>query len=150
MQMIKKLLPLGLILLIIGIAVGIYLKNKKVAGLEDTQPDFTVNATNLYEEFTKDENAATAKYNNKIVAVTGDIQDVKPVNDSTTTVLLVAESSGLGTVKCTFIKEQAKQAAALQVKNKITVKGAYSGISKVEDFGIILIDIELSRCVLVK
>lgn len=150
MQIVKKIAPLGLVLLIIGVAIGLYLKNKKVEGLEDAKPDFKVNAINLYEEFAKDEATATAKYNNKIVEVSGEIQDVKPVNDSTTSVLLIAESSGLGTVKCSFIKEQAKQAAGLQVKSSVKIKGAYSGISKLEDFGIILIDIELARCVLMK
>lgn len=150
MNNLKKLAPIALVLIIIAVAIGFYFKNKKVDGLENATPDFTINANNLFKEFSNNETTSAAKFGSKILLIEGTIQDVKPVNDTVTSVLLIADANGLGTIKCTFEKEAAKEAAKLEVKTLVKIKGMYSGVNKLEDFGITIMDIEIARCVLEK
>jgi hypothetical protein len=147
----KKIIIIAVVVLVIlGAGVGLYLKNKKVEGLENTMPSYTISATQLFEEFAKDETAALNKFRNKILLVEGIIQDTKPVNDSVASILLRADDSGLGTIKCGLGKEYANAVKTINIEETVKIKGVCSGVSKVEDFGITIMDIELSRCVIVK
>jgi hypothetical protein len=146
----KKILIGIVVLAVLGAAIGFYLKNKTVGGLENTTPDYTITATQLFKDFSDDETGSLKKYNNKVLLVEGTVQDVKPVNDSISSVLLFADESGLGTVKCGLEKEYVEASKKINVDDTIKIKGVCSGISKVEDFGIVILDIELSRCVIVK
>jgi len=146
----KKIL-IGIVVVgVLGAGIGFYLKNKSVGGLENTTPDYTITATQLFKYFSEDEAGALKKYNNKVLLIGGTIQDVKPVNDSIASVLLFADESGLGTIKCGLGKEYVEASKKLNVDEAVKIKGVCSGISKVEDFGIVILDIELSRCVIVK
>jgi len=146
----KKLVLAVIVLGIIGGGIGFYLKNKKVEGLESATPDFTLKATELFAEFSANEAEAVKKYNGKIVQVESTIQDIQPVNDSTASVMLMADENGLGTVKCGLGKDYAKAAQQLKIDQPLKLKCICSGVTKVEDFGVTLMDIELSRCVIVK
>jgi hypothetical protein len=147
---VKKLLAAGIVLGIVGAGIGFYLGNKKVEGLESAKPDFTLTATELFTEFSANEAEAVKKFNGKTVQVEGNIQDIQPVNDTTASVLLMADENGLGTVKCGLDKNYAKAAQELKIEQPIKLKCVCSGVTKVEDFGITMMDIELSRCVIVK
>ena len=146
----KKILIAIVVLAIFGAGIGFYLKNKSVDGLENTTPDYTITATQLFKDFSEDEVSALKKYNNKVLLVEGIIQDIKPVNDSIASVLLFADESGLGTIKCGLGKEYVAASKKLNVDEAIKIKGVCSGISKLEDIGIVILDVELSRCVIVK
>ncbi len=146
----KKIIIAIVLLGVLGVGIGLFMKNKKVAGLEDATPSYTISATQLFEEFAKDETAALNKFRNKILLVEGIIQDIKPVNDSVASILLRADDSGLGTIKCGLGKEYANAVKTINIEETIKIKGVCSGLSKVEDFGITIMDIELSRCVIVK
>ena len=146
----KKIIVVVVVLGILGAGVGFYLKNKTVGGLENTTPDYTITATQLFKDFSEDEAGALNKYNNKVLLVEGSIQDIQPVNDSIASIQLLADESGLGTIKCGLGKEYVEASKNLQVDETIKIKGICSGISKVEDFGIVILDVELSRCVIVQ
>ena len=146
----KKIIIAVVVLGILAASVGFYLKNKTIGGLENTNPDFTISAKQLFNEFSEDETAAIKKYNNKVLLVEGTLRDIKPVNDSIASILLFADESGLGTIKCGLGKEYVAASKKLNVDESIKIKGVCSGISKVEDFGITILDVELSRCVIVK
>jgi hypothetical protein len=78
--MIKKILQFGLIALVIGGAIGVYMWNKPHEAIG--KPDFTTTATELAAEFGKEEEVATAKYVGKdgkmiVIQVSGKIADVK-------------------------------------------------------------------------
>ncbi len=146
----RKIFLVATVLVILGAGIGFYLKNKTTGGLENTAPDYTVSAMQLFDEFATDEAQALNKYNNKVLLVEGIIQDVKPVNDSVSSVLLFADESGLGTIKCGLGKEYVASSKKLNADESIKIKGVCSGISKVEDFGIVILDVELSRCVIHK
>jgi len=146
----KKIIIAVVVLGILAAGVGFYLKNKTIGGLENTNPDFTISAKQLFNEFSEDETAAIKKYNNKVLLVEGTLRDIKPVNDSIASILLFADESGLGTIKCGLGKGYVAASKKLNVDESIKIKGVCSGISKVEDFGITILDVELSRCVIVK
>ncbi len=146
----KKLFVIGLIVAAIAAAaIGFYLKNKKVSGLESAKPDFMLKATELFEAFEADEKAALEKYNGKVILVEGIVQDVQPVNDSTGIVLLVADDSGLGTIKCGMNRNHVAAIQKFNADESVKLKCICSGVSKIEEFGFEILDIELSRCVVV-
>jgi hypothetical protein len=169
---LKKLIIVAVVLAIIGGGIGFYMKNKKVGGLESVKPDFTLTATELFSAFSTNEPIAIAMYNGKVVQVEGEIMDitqniqkregdysvnkdgenldVKSKIDTLISLLLVADESGMGTVKCGLDKSYAKVAQQLKIEQRLKLKCICSGVTKVEDFGITLMDIELSRCVIVK
>jgi hypothetical protein len=142
----KKILFAAIALGLIGAGIGLYLKNKKVKGLEGSNPDFTITAELLYGEFSANEDEAVKKFNGKIVEVEGEIMDVQPVNDSTASLLLVADDIGLATIKCGLGKNYANEVQELQLNQSIKLKCICSGVTRIEDF----MDIEMSRCVIVK
>ena len=146
----KKIIVAVILLAILGAGIGLFMKNKKVEGLEDATPSYTISATQLFEEFAQNETAALNKFRNKVLLVEGAIKDVMPVNDSIASVLLSGDESGLGNIKCGLGKDYIAAAKELNVEETIRIKGICSGISKIEDFGITILDVELSRCVVVK
>jgi hypothetical protein len=101
----------------------------------------------LYAAFLNAEREAAAKYSGKVLQVTGTIQDILPVNDSVASVLL---KSGMGVVKCGLDKRYAKQAQELEINQHIQLKCVCSGVSKLEDLGVTIMDVELTRCVIVQ
>lgn len=142
-------IALILLIIILG-AIGWYLKNKKVEGLDHENPDYVFQATDLYQAFVSNEPAALKKYSGKILEVEGVIQDVRPVNDTTASLWLIADAHGMGTIKCGIDKHHAPKVQALSVEQKIKVRCICSGVSKLEDFGVSITDLELDRCVIIE
>lgn len=90
-------------LLLIAAAFGYYKFNQKVAGLENETPDYTISANDLFNEFETDEVSALEKYENKILLVTGIVEDIKET-DSLTNIILSADNAMVGGVNCAFPK----------------------------------------------
>lgn len=114
-------------MLISGIAYWQY--NKTHTDIQTVDADFVTSAGDLVAEFTVDETSAEAKYNGKIMEVSGMIKAITDSgvildgNDEMTGVLAVLETS--------------QELSGLKVGQNITVRGMYTGK---------LIDIELGRC----
>jgi ribosomal protein S1 len=114
-------------MLISGIAYWQY--NKTHKDIQTVDADFVTSAGDLVAEFTVDETSAEAKYNGKIMEVSGMIKEITDSgvildgNDEMTGVLAVLETS--------------QELSGLKVGQNVTVRGMYTGK---------LIDIELGRC----
>ncbi|HNE30452.1 MAG TPA: hypothetical protein PLW66_14865, partial [Saprospiraceae bacterium] len=67
----KKVILAVLALALVGAGVGYYLWNKPHQDIAASKTDVAIDAKQLFDEFNNDETAATAKYLDKMIAVSG-------------------------------------------------------------------------------
>lgn len=97
----KYLLFAGLLLCLIGLGLGYYLYNKPRDSAAGAQAEHHVKAKELYLGFMKEEQAATAMYVNKVIAIKGTVISVQHEGNSAS-VLLSAGEDATGGVNCTL------------------------------------------------
>ena len=119
-----------------GIGVALYLYNLKPADLSKVTADYTISSSTLLADFEKDEAAATTKYVNKVIEVTGIVATVLPGSDNSLTVSLLTGNKGTFVI-CTFVLKNINP--SLKVGENITVRGKCSGY---------LMDVLMNDCVL--
>ncbi len=130
----KKIVFFIAIVLLCFAGWGFYLFNKPHEGVGGAEADITIQATDLYQQYSTDEAKANAKYINKIIAVTGTVSEVNKENN-TCTILLKKENEE-GGVSCnlfTHTNTNAKKGETL------TIKGRCTGF---------LMDVALADCVI--
>lgn len=121
-----------------GILSALYLYNLKHTDMAKAKPDFVVTSTVLQKEFEDNEAAASAKYTNKIIEVTGKIASIKPADNNVISITLVT-GSDLSSIICTF--PAIKDPADLKPGDEITLRGECSGY---------LMDVLLNNCAVIK
>jgi tRNA(Leu) C34 or U34 (ribose-2'-O)-methylase TrmL len=112
-----------LCLLIIA-ATAFYLYQKPRTSLTNIKPAFTLSARELYEAFKQDEQKANKQFLEKIILVSGTVDNVQ-VTDSTVSLLLTGDE--MGGVNCSVKKSRHDE---LQIPSKgatVKVKGRCVG-----------------------
>lgn len=135
----KKILPLLLIAVLVGAFVGYKMYNKPHQNIEKTASDIKVTATQLFEEYEANEANSNKKYLDKIVEVTGTVQEVKKNDDGTVSINL--EGGMMFGVRCNLDPLTKHKRTDFKPNEKITLKGKCTGM---------LMDVVLERCVEVK
>jgi hypothetical protein len=134
------IIPLAAIFIvgIIGGSYGLYMFFKKHKDLAKEKPDFTLTSGILAAEFDADETAASKKYIDKIVEVTGLVESIEMGTDSTINVTLKESGASAGVI-CAF---QGRGIEDVKVKkgDHATMRGDCSGF---------LFDVLLNNCVLI-
>ena len=74
---VKIALAVVFIVAVGGILAALYLYNLKPKDLQKVKPDFIITSTALQKAFEEDEKGSSAKYINKIIEVSGEIESVK-------------------------------------------------------------------------
>lgn len=128
----KKVVLSILLLVLLGLSFAYYQYNKKVEGLEHAAPDYIMTANELFDAFDNDESAASLKYVDKIIEVTGEIARVKQ-SDSLSNVVLHADNALAGGINCSFKNKN----GSLTKGETITLKGDCQGF---------LMDVILNNC----
>lgn len=120
-----------------AILAGLYFYNLKHTDMAKAKPDFVVTASLLQKAFEADETAASARYINKVLEVTGKITSVKPAANNILSISLATEND-LSSVICTFsgISDPSKFISG----NEITLRGECSGF---------LLDVLLNNCAVI-
>ena len=89
-------------------------------------PDYVLSANKLFKEYDKNSVAADAKYEDKIVVVSGTIQSIgKDIMD--TAYLVIGGSGFLDGVQCTLPRGQEGLVARVSKGQYVTLKGKVSG-----------------------
>ncbi|MCX6325655.1 MAG: hypothetical protein NT144_03225 [Bacteroidia bacterium] len=121
-----------------AILAALYYYNLKHTDMAKAKPDLVVTATVLQKAFEDNETAASIKYINKIVEVTGNIASVKPAGNNVLSISLVTVSE-MSSVICTFpaIADPSK----FRIGDEIRLRGECSGF---------LMDVLLNNCAVIE
>jgi hypothetical protein len=127
----------GLLLLCVA-GWGIYkvLKPHRNAAGEDAFA--TIAATNLYNEFAANENAAGKKWIGKVIEINGKISSV---NDAGNYVSVILQASADGAINCSILKKDLNADDHLKNGDSVTIKGKCAGF---------LMDVNMVDCVIKK
>jgi hypothetical protein len=138
----KTFIKIGILLVLFialaAILAALYMYNLKHTDMAKAKPDFVITSTFLQKEFENNETAASAKYINKILEISGTITSIKPSDNNIISITL-ATGSDVSSVICTFpaITDPLK----LKTGEEITLRGECSGF---------LLDVLLNNCTLIK
>lgn len=135
---IKISLGVVMFITLAGILAALYMYNLKHTDMAKARPDFIITATAFQKEFEDNEAAASAKYINKIVEITGTIASVKPADNNVINISLVT-GSDLSSVICTF--PAIADPSLVKAGDVITLRGECSGF---------LMDVLLNNCTVIK
>lgn len=129
-----------LTLIAVGIGAYLYIFRSDKTDMAKEKPDYTMDASLLYQEFTKDEAAATSKYAGKIIELNGKVEAVEWNEWGNATLTFVDMMFG---VTCTIDSLQAARQKddieALKQGDTASVKGRCDGM---------LTDVKMVKCVL--
>jgi len=135
---IKIALATVMVFAVVGIGIGIYLFNLEAADLRKAKPDFIISAADLQQAFENNEVSASAKFVNRIIEVSGNIESIS-IGEENALNLTLQTGSDLSSVICTI--PDAASTVNLSTGNPITVRGECSGY---------LMDVLLNNCVIIK
>jgi hypothetical protein len=120
-----------------AIIAGLYLYNEKHADMSKAKPDFILTAKEIQKEFEENETAASSKYINKVIEVSGIINSASPPENILN--ISLQTSNEMSSVICTLEKPAGKQ--ELKAGEEITLRGECSGF---------LMDVLFNNCAIIR
>lgn len=126
-QNLKKHIASAFLLIAFGIlAIGSTDTDTDTRKVQSQSPSYTLTASQLYQAYDSNEVSADAKYNGKVVVVSGTIQDIgKDIMDDA--YIVIGGDGFLDGVQCTFTKGQQSSVARLSKGQRVSVKGEVAG-----------------------
>lgn len=133
--MFKKILLILLFIGCVGAIVGWYLYNKKPADVKNAGAQATLSASALVAEFNTDEAAANARFLDKVITVSGPVDDVQIVGTGAT--VFLATDDSVTSVTCSFYDTELEKVKMLRKGTTVKIKGICTGK---------LFDVVLNKC----
>lgn len=134
----KKIILLGLLIAVLcGGTFGYYLYNKPHDDMSSKKPDFELSAAELFADYEGDENAANTKYLDKVVQVSGIVQDVKTNDEGITSVTIESGDLMFGVI-CQLDQFSEHERTTFEIGEQVVFKGLCTGK---------LMDVVLVRCI---
>jgi len=125
---IKVLLGLFAICIIAIFLVYKYVYNKEHPDFEKMEPAYTLNAPDLYQAFKSGKEAASAKYNGKVITITGRLSKVESADSLVTAVFVFTQGDfGDEGIRCTMLAKYNDAASRLQPDGEVRIKGYCTG-----------------------
>jgi len=140
---IKIILGLFVVGIIAAVLVYFFVYNKPHPNYERMPAAYTVTAADLYKSYTTNKTSVGAKYNGKVIALSGRLSKVE-VTDSLTTCVFVFNKGMFGDegVRCTMLPDNSDLAKKLQPDGEVSLKGYCTGFNDT--------DVILEKCSIVK
>jgi hypothetical protein len=128
-----------------AILAALYMYNLKHTDMAKARPDFVITATALQKEFEVNETAASAKYINKVIEVTGAIASVTQAGENNLNISLKT-GNDISSVICTFpaIGDPSK----IKTGDNILLRGECSGFTQLFP-GEPPLDVLLNNCAVI-
>ena len=138
--MLRKPLLIGAAIIVIVAAAATYLYMKPTRNLEKAKPDFRVEASVIFHEFSEEEAMSTEKYVGKVVEVTGHLASIS-TGDRGSVLFLLDDLFGISCSMDSAYTESVKDKLEVLVPgDMVTVRGRCNGM---------LTDVQFTSCVLV-
>ncbi len=129
----KILFFIGIVLLCLA-GWGIFLYNKPHKDVSSTKTDVAIDATLLYKRYSENEAIADKQFLNKIISVTGRVDDISRTDS--TCIVLLKQVNETGGISCNLF---APASTRIQQGNQLTIKGRCTGF---------LMDVALTDCII--
>ncbi len=127
---------------LIGAGIGLKMFFKPHADVSKLKADFVVNAPDLLSEFEKDETAATTKYGEKVLEITGKLAAKNQLPNGAELLVLEDEMQGISCqLDSAWTVDNQSAIEELAAGNQVKVKGVCKGY---------LMEIKVSPAVLIK
>lgn len=133
----KRFLRISAIVFVIFVIAGLlfywFVINKPHPDYEALEPDFQLNAIELYEDFTIDRTLSENKYNGKMILLNGNLNSVEQA-DSLTIAVFVFEQGMFGDqgIRCTVLPKYKSQLMKYERSDEIWLKGFCAGYNDVD------------------
>lgn len=115
-------------LVVIGAAIGLKMFYKPHANITKIKTDFKVQASTLIDEFEKEEDAATAKYHEKVLEIYGKVSSKNQLPNGTTLLMLEDEMQGISCqLDSGWASAHRSVIESLEPGKPVTVKGVCKG-----------------------
>ncbi len=117
-----------LFLIVLGAGIGLKMFFKPHSDINKMNAEFKVEAAAFMDEFRKDENAATAKYSEKPIEISGNLVAKNKLSNGTDLLVLEDEMEGIS-CQLDSIWSASNQSViqALETGKHVTVKGVCKG-----------------------
>jgi hypothetical protein len=136
-KIISVLIFIALGLLALAVSTYLFINQPKKS-TASRKAKFTVTAQQLLSEFESGEEAANAKYLDKVVLVEGTVSTVDAENGRTT--IMLDTGNPLGRISCELSADESAKGVTLKENDTAKIKGICTGI---------LMDVVLVDCVIV-
>jgi hypothetical protein len=120
----KKLLLFLLVAILIAAGVAMYLWNKPHRTAEDEKPVATLTASELFTQFASDEVGTWAKYKDKVIQISGEVETISTDASGNTQVVMKTDTD-MSTVSVTLMA--GAKAPVQEAGTIIHVKGICNG-----------------------
>lgn len=138
----KYLLIIIPVAIIIAAAIGLSMFFKPHDDVNKMKADFTVEATSLINEFQNEEDAATAKYSEKVLEISGNLASKNQLPNGTTLLMLEDEMQGISCqLDSSWVGANQEFIRSLEAGSPVKVKGVCKGY---------LMEIKVSPAVVLK
>ena len=144
----KTLLKTGLILAVLGLVTAAlvwkYYVNKPHDDIEKAAPDYSLTATEIWNEYTSDYRTADSLYTGKVIELTG-LLNRTDKSDSLGYAIFVMEVDsmyGNKSVRCEMLHKYNDEIIAFATGKTIKIKGFCTGFDET--------DIKFNKCSIVK
>ena len=137
----KRLL---LIAVVIAAVAGYFVWDKMLRtapSMKRLDAEYRVNAVDLHAEFSDNEDAANIKYQNQIIEVVGEVENVEAQEGRLPVIKLKAD--GFGVVECTLESQiSSEELDKIKLNSTLVIRG--------ECQGFLLIDVKLGRSIVIE
>ena len=117
-----------IVLIVIGAAIGLNMYYKKHADVSKMNADYKLEASTLIDEFEQQEEAATAKYSEKVLEISGKLASKNQLSNGITLLMLEDEMQGISCqLDSSWATANRSVIESLQAGSPVTVKGICKG-----------------------
>lgn len=130
---VKIILGLAVVGIIALFLVYKFVYNKQHPDYENAEAQFSMTATELFQAFKTNKDAASTKYNGKMITLTGKLSKVESADSLVIAVFVFSQGDfGDEGVRCTMLKKFNDAADKLQPDGDFMVKGYCTGYNETD------------------